>query len=213
MFNLNNGYVGTSRSVRSQQAINSYEVPLSMINRQLVDGFLHENKEQFSKEDFDFLKATPIKKWKYIAKNRALFSSWHHTSSFFNETNHYDLNIIAEKLLATKNTLDDEYKKYLQSQKIENPAITYGVIKVQVWGGSKKHPKIEGYNEVAGIIVGDWLFYKENHSVLGLTCKYKTNANKVEWLKRYTSYTELTKNNSAYKNTKTVFNKLIAEKG
>ena len=33
MFNINSGYVGASRSVRSQEAINSYEVPISMINK------------------------------------------------------------------------------------------------------------------------------------------------------------------------------------
>lgn len=213
MFNVNSGYVGASRSVRSQEAVESYEVPISMINRKLIEDFLNESEEDFSKVDFNYLEKVSVSKWKYIAKDRVSASSWHHTSSYFNETNHYDLNVIAEKILEIKDTLDEEYKAYQESQKKEGTDIKYGVIKVQVWGGSRKRPKLEGYEEVAGIVIGDWLFYKNNHSINGSISKYKTTANKIEWLKEYDSYADLTKNHKEYKNTKKVFNKLISEKG
>lgn len=91
--------------------------------------------------------------------------------------------------------------------------IKFGVIKVQVWGGSRKHPRIEGYDEVGGIVIGDWLFYKRNHSVNGLVNRYKITANKVEWIKVYDSYACLVKNHKNYKSSKRVFNRLISEKG
>lgn len=210
MFNLNSGYVGASRSVRSAQAIASYEVPLSMINKSLIKAFLNESKDDFSKDELDYLAQVSIPKWKYVAKERISATSWHHVGAFFCKTNHYDLNYVANKLLEIKDTLDEEYQ---DSQKKEEISIKFGVIKVQVWGGSIKRPKLEGYDEVAGIVVGDWLFYKNNHLVNGSINKYKITANKVEWFKGYDSYSDLTKNHKEYKSTKKVFNKLISEKG
>lgn len=212
MFNVNSGYVGASRSVRSQEAVDFYEVPMSMINKSLIEDFLDE-QEDFSSDDFSFLSKLSVAKWKYIANERVSASSWHHTSSYFNETYHYSLYAIAEKMLEIKDTLDSDYKAYCESKKKDIPNIKYGVIKVQVWGGSRKRPRLEGYEEVAGIVVGDWLFYKNNHSINGYLGKYKTTANKVEWLKEYDSYADLTKNHKEYKSSKKVFNTLIKEKG
>ena len=79
-------------------------------------------------------------------------------------------------------------------------------------GGSRKKPKLEGHKEVAGVIIGDWLYYKNNHSINESINKYKTIANKVEWLEEYDSYADLTKNHKEYKSTKRVFNKLVIEK-
>lgn len=207
---MNSGYVGASRSIRSQEAVTSYEVPISMINKSLVEDFLNEYKDNFSKVELDFLKKVSISKWKYVAQERINASSWHHTSSYFNKTNHYALTVVAEKLLEIKDTLNKDYGVYLESQK-KDDGFKYGVIKVQVWGGSRKRPKLEGYTEVAGIIVGDWLFYKDNHSVSGSSNRFKTTANKVEWLKEYDSYADLAKNHKEYKNTKKVFNTLLAQ--
>ena len=212
MFNVNSGYVGAKRSVRSQEAIESFEVPISLINKALIEDFLNKSKEEFSEEDLDYLRKSKVSKWKYIAQERITASSWHHTSSYFNRTYHYDLNAIAEEMLEIKDTLDDKYKEYQRSQKKEVADTKYGVIKVQVWGGSRRRPRLKGYEEVAGVIVGDWLFYKNNHSTNGSLNKYKTTANKVERLKEYDSYADLTKNHKEYKNTKNVFDKILSEK-
>lgn len=213
MFNLNSGYVGAKRSVRSQKAVDSYEVPIAMITRDLIDDFLIDEEDIFTEAEYAYLKKLSVAKWKYIAKERVSAASWHHTSSYFNKTDHYDLSAVAEKILDIKDTLDADYKEYRDSKKKEVSSVKYGVIKVQVWGGSRKRPKLEGYEEVAGIVVGEWLFYKNNHSVNGSVGKFKITANKVEWLKEYDSYSDLTKNHNDYKNSKKVFNKLIKEKG
>lgn len=210
---FNSGYIGASRSVRSQEAIESYEVPISMINKLLVTEFLKEiiklYPETFTMEDVEYLKKVSVAKWKYIAQKTDA-SSWHHTGKYYTQTDHYSLCSIAEDIIEIKDTLDHDYKQYQESQKKEAKKFKYGVIKVQVWGGSRNYPKLEGYEEVAGIIIGDWLYYKNKD---GLTNKFKTTANKVEWVKEYDSYTSLTKKHQEYKNTKKVFNKLISEKG
>lgn len=207
----NNGYDGYSRSIRSAEAIESFEVPLSMINKELINTFLDEYESDFTEDNFNFLKKLSVSKWKYIAKCKTYPSSWHHTGSYFNKTDHYSLSTVAEKILEYKDSIDEEYSYYIKG---ENNKITfkYGVINVEVWGGTRKHPRIVGYDEVSGIIIGDWLYFKNNHSIKGSTSKYKTTANKVKWIKVYNSYDDLILHHKEYKNTKRVFNSLIKEK-
>lgn len=207
----NSGYDGYSRSIRSTEAIESFEVPLSMINKELINTFLDEYESDFTEDNFIFLKKLSVSKWKYIAKCKAYPSSWHHTSSYFNKTNHYSLYLVAEKILEYKDSIDEEYSYYIKGDN-NKTTFEYGVINVEVWGGTKKHPRIIGYEEVAGIIIGDWLYFKNNHSVKCSTSKYKTTANKVRWLNRYNSYDDLILAHKKYKNTKRVFNALVKEK-
>ena len=50
----NKGYIGYSRSVRSEMAIENYEVPKSLINRDLIDNFfsdLEEDKYYYMKNN------------------------------------------------------------------------------------------------------------------------------------------------------------------
>lgn len=116
-----------------------------------------------------------------------------------------------------KDEIDMEYKKYREKlekrKERDRKKVAYGVIKVEIWGGSRKNPEITGYDEVAGIIIGNWLYYKEEHKIDGAIRKYKTNANKVVRIKRYNSYEQLIEKKKKYKNTKVVFNRLIKEKG
>ena len=117
MFNSNKGYVGKSRSVRSQEAIADYEVPMSMISKRLIESFLNENNENFSEEDFRYLEKTSVAKWKFVAKQKVCAASWHHTSKFFNATDHYALGDIATFILDNKQILDIEYKEFLAKNK------------------------------------------------------------------------------------------------
>jgi len=85
-------------------------------------------------------------------------------------------------------------------------------MKVRVWGGTRKRPKLEGYEEVSNIVIGDWLYFKEDHDKRADTKKYKCIANKVEPLKKYASYEDLIKQHKKYKSTKRDFNQIISEK-
>lgn len=206
----NSGYIGSKRSVRSQNAIEDYEVPLTMINKSLIEEFLDENKDDFNSEDLIFLKKLKVTQWKYIASQRILPSSWHHTSSFFNKTDHYSLLYIAKKAIEIKDSIDLDFEKYKEKIKKEKEnkkeEFKYGVINVEVWGGTRNHPKVVDYHEVSGIIIGNWLYYHDKYEGI---LKYKTNANKVVWIKEYNSYAELVKKHSQYKNTKRIFNEII----
>lgn len=207
----NNGYIGSSRSVRSQEAITNYEVPMTMINKNLIKEFLFNNKILFSVDELEFLEKVSVAKWKYVAKIRVGATSWHHVGKFFNKVDHYNLLEVAQKIIDDRDNLDDEYKKYKEKMKInkadEKKDFSYAVIKVQVWGGSRKHPKLLGYEEVAGIVIGEWFYYLfSNGNDVG---RYKINGNKVEWINEYNSYLELVNEHKNYKNKKRMFNKLI----
>src|SRR5699024_3416250 len=82
---MNKGYVGYSRSVRSQRAIESFEMPLSFIKKAVIMDFLEEHKEEYGESDLTFLKKLAVTKWKFIAIELTASSSWHHTSSYFNK--------------------------------------------------------------------------------------------------------------------------------
>ena len=207
---MNRGYVGYSRSVRSQEAIENYEMPLSMIRKAEIESFLNDYEEDFNENDLKFLGKLTVAKWKYVAKEHTPRASWHHTSLYFNETDQYDLMDIANKAIEIKDEIDALYKEY-RNKENEIDA-TFGVIEVEIWGGSRRRPRLEGHETIAGIIIGNWLYSKSNHDKDGYTNRNKINANKVVWKKEYDSYDKLVENHREYKNTKRVFNNLIKEK-
>jgi len=213
MRNINNGYVGARRSIRSLEAIGEFKVPLSQVNKTMIGDFLNAWGSMFSKADLEFLKSVSVAKWKYMIREKGVgYDSWHHTSSWFNETIHYDLSVVADRLIAEKDTLDKEYKEYRSFRKKESQSFKYGVIKVKVWGGSRRNPKLKGYKTVPGIIVGKFLYYKNKSKLTGAVKKLKTVANRVVWVEEYGSYEELIEKHNRYQNTKELFDRLIAEK-
>ena len=201
-----NGYVNYSRSTRSAEAIRNFEVPITLINKSLIDSFLNKYQNEFTKDEMKRLKNIKTSIWKFVAKEMMSPTSWHHTSSHYNKTKHYDLETIAEIILDQKNNLDLEYKEF--KNKISEKNYLYGIIEVQIWGGSRNHPKIIGTEKQIGIIINDWLYY------LDFTIKkYKINANKTINYKSYKNYSELVKANPEYKNKIKYFNKIIKMKG
>lgn len=205
---MNSGYVGYSRSVRSQSAIENYEMPISLIKKDVIQSFLIDNKDEFNHVELQFLENLTITKWKFITREYTSPSSWHHTSGYFNQTDHYDLLHTAKKIIKLQNDIDQLYK----ASKEKNVSYKFGVMKVQVWAGSRKRPKLIGEEIVAGIIIGSWLYYKNEHNKCLSTNKFKIVANKVIRLDEYQSYEELIQSHKEYKHTKRVFNALIKEK-
>ncbi|MBC6304260.1 hypothetical protein [Listeria immobilis] len=198
------GYIGTKRSVNSQFAIEDYEVPLTHFNKDLIQAFINEN------EEYESLRTATVKLWKYVAE-RIGSTSWHHTGSYYNETNHYSLSTVAEELLENKAEWEEKYKVYLESEKESRTTenIFLSVIKVQIWGGTKKHPKMVGYEQVMGVIKGDWL-----HAVSQAEqSKYKLSANKVEAQTNFLleGYNELVKKYPSFKAKKRAINKKVKE--
>ncbi|WP_271006938.1 hypothetical protein [Listeria seeligeri] len=198
------GYVGMKRSVNSQFAIEDYEVPLTHFNKELIQDFIDQN------EEYEALRTRTVKFWKYVAE-RIGSTSWHHTGSYYNETDHYSLSSVAEELLQNESKWNNKYKAYVEqekeAQRTEN--VFLSVIKVQVWGGTKKHPKLIGYETVMGVKKGDWL-----HAVSQAEQnKYKLSANKVEAQTNFPleGYNELTKKYPDFKAQKRAINKKVKE--
>jgi len=201
MFNANSGYEGYSRSVRSQTAIDDYEMPLSMFKKSVIEDFILDNP------DFEGLKNVSVSLWKFSAKQNGS-SSWHHTGKFFNETDHYDMYEAANNLSKNLEQIKAEYKSFRanvnkEKQQLKSSA-TYCVLEEQIWGGTRKHPHITGYEKVAGIKIGDWV-YSINGS------KYNAYARKAENMWNYNSYNDLIKEHTEFKSTKVKFNHLIKE--
>ena len=210
MYDVNSGYIGYSRSVRSQEALDQFEIPLSHFNRKLINDFLINLEDddvsfELSNENRSFLESFSVSNWKYIAKHYDLATSWHHTGKYFQETEHYSLYNLVEFTIENK----DKILTDIKNCKSNTVNISFGYIEVQVWGGSRKRPKFEGYETRTGIVKGSWLYYLSRHTPKGSLHKYKIDANKVVVFIEYNSYEELVKKHKEFKNTKRVFNKII----
>lgn len=208
----NSGYVGFSRSVRSERAISDFEVPLSMIKKDLLHEFLRCNDGVgLEEEDISLLEKISVSRWKAIAKEVVGASSWHHTGKLFKETDHYSLDLVAEKMIELGvERINTIYSEYLQEkkEKEQQKNFKYGVIKVQVWGGTRKRPTIVGYDTRPGIIIGDWLYYYG----WGKISKYSTSANRVEYVNEYDTYAELVKNNKEFKGKRKELNDILRDR-
>lgn len=112
------GYIGYSRSVNSQESIDSFETPISLISRILIDDFLSENDGNFTEEEIAILEKTAVVKWKFVASECIRPFSWHHTSKFYNETDHYSLYRIAVYILEHIDNLNEAYKVYREAKKL-----------------------------------------------------------------------------------------------
>lgn len=139
------GYCGYSMSNNAVSAYRCGEKPLSKwLKADLIDSIedVIENKADISK----FKKLTVKQLKEYFLYE----SSWHHTSKMYNETSFYSIDednidrFLAGELVIT----NEKVKVSEQKEMIE--------IEYPVWGGTKKHPKIVGYETMTGEIKGDW---------------------------------------------------------
>lgn len=86
---------------------------------------------------------------------------------FRNEVDFYSVDIDKIESISEK-----ELNELLNiSAKKEKEKEVIGEITVQVWGGTRKHPKIIGYDTQKGIVKGDFLYFDGG--------RYKITAHKV----------------------------------
>lgn len=103
------GYIGKSRSVRSQIAIDNAEMPLNHITKAYILAFVDEN-------DIDErLKNESATMWKFVAKRHGA-TSWHHVSKHYNKIDHYDLYDIAEYFSTNYDDLKNDYQHLLDQK-------------------------------------------------------------------------------------------------
>lgn len=91
-------------------------------------------------------------------RNLCLYkSSWHHTSSWYNQTDFYSIDFDRIEDLT-----EDRIKYFMKNSKEEKmqPNEERWVCRFLVWSGSRNHPKAIEYEE-EGVIKGNW-FYRVN---------------------------------------------------
>lgn len=178
------GYIGSKRSENSLKAIEDFEIPLSMLNKSMIEEF----KDSLENIDIDIddidkrVFSLNVSLWKYAA-NSVGASSWHHTGKFYNQTDHYNLYSIAIYLTENIENIQEVYKQFLQNEKEKklekNKKIEVGYIVYAIWGGTRSHPKIVGYESTWGYVdrtgKKDWLIAVDGR-------KYDIYASKVDQL-------------------------------
>ena len=139
------GYCGYSMSNNAVDAYRCGEKPLSKwLKTDLIDAIedVIEDKTDIAK----FKKLTV----KQLKSHFLCKTSWHHTSKMYNETSFYSIDednidrFLKGELVIT----NEKVKASEQKEMIE--------IEYPVWGGTKRHPKIVGYETMTGEIKGDW---------------------------------------------------------
>lgn len=200
-------YNRNGRSILSREAIDNYQVPLTMINRRIIEEFLEENQDGYSMEELGFLESTALPKWRYVAEERIVHEE---------EIIYHSLFDIAEELLAIRDVLETDFQEYRkrkarETEKLKN-SFRYGVMQLRIFGGSKSGMKVIGREEIAGIIIGEWLYYKYNHKPNGAINKHRIDSGKVFKVKEYHTYEGLTRIHPKYKDTEDIFEALIQQK-
>jgi hypothetical protein len=159
------GYIGAQRSTNSKIAIEHYEVPLSMITKNMIREYLDSDECQdhgFTPEQIETLRSMPVSTWKYAAKKFGC-TSWHHTGSYYQRTNHYDLACVAEHMLDDAETIQTCMERDRRLRKEETAGkktqkTRYGWCKYEIWEGTRNHPHMAGYGTAVGIVVNDdWI--------------------------------------------------------
>jgi len=210
--NLNSGYEGYSRSVRSQEAIENFEMPLAQIDKDVITRFLKNRKNAFDQKTLDALAKVSVSRWKFVATRYTEASSWHHTGKYYNRTDHYDLDVIAERMLEVGLDEIESTYRYVLDQKKAPKEYEYGVIEYQVWGGTRNRPVLMGEEKTAGIIVGDFLYERKHPASSARINKYKVSARKTIKVDRYEQYSDLVKAHKEYVGTKKMFTAVITKK-
>lgn len=224
---MSRGYVGWSRSVRSEKAIENFEVPKKMINRDLLSLAIDTAKDRYDLTDQDVtnLEKIPVYVWSMMEP-----SSWHHTGKYFQKTDHYDLLREAQVFLNYPEVVEAKivlHRKQIAEKKalIAEEANDYHLYSYgkEIWDGSRNHRKFLrtefGYGIAFGVNRKLYrIAYLDDKN--SLKCEddlkyYLLGTKSLHIYDSYDNYAELIKSDPTYKNTKRVFNKVyaLAKKG
>lgn len=145
-------YIGKRMSERAVIAYENGEKPLSKWTKTAIINTVLDYRDDF---EYDELK----KYSKDALKVFLAYSSWHHTGTYFNETEFYSLDedfieLSKKEIVEVLNNRMSESKKAKESkkeEKLQKCFITY-----VEWEGTRKHPKAVD-REAYGIIKGNWV--------------------------------------------------------
>lgn len=151
MFNSNKGYMGNKMSVRAREAYDDGEMPLSKWNKAaIIEGILdciYENDLKVNYTVKDLNKLTKNELERFLER-----SSWHHTGSYYNETNFYQIDeeSVENFTLEELNQVINYRKPRAKPVRKEAPINMYITARVRFynWEGTRKHPKKVLYDEI-----------------------------------------------------------------
>lgn len=179
------GYCGYSMSNNAVDAYNRGLMPWSQWKKQdilaAVDGAIRDSESGEGETltlhcSLSLLRKAPVA----ALKNLLLCSGeWHHTSSYFNETDFYELDLIQLEELTDEQIQKeiDRVREEAQKKKAEkNAPGERWVCTYLEWSGTRNHPKATEYTE-EGIVKGDWFY-------LSTGKKKNIYANGFEFVKR-----------------------------
>ena len=202
------GYIGWQRSVRSEHAVENYEVPLSWIKKDIINQALNVAQQRYSLSDkqVSALKSAPVYVWKEQKP-----TSWHHTGKFFEKTYHYNL-VEEAHLFATNPELISEtinsHKRKLAKQKKHsknNGKVTFYRFSKQIWNGNRRNRTITGYDDGIGIIIGRsnrlYVVVSTHNGKYKAATKpvyYTLHSHSLAILNKYHSFADLIKKHKKY---------------
>lgn len=148
--NLNeSGYSGWSMSNNAVAAYESGEKPKSKWTKtDILDEVDYLIRHGLNvKFDINLLKKLPLEKLRTACLR---CSSWHHTSSYYNETDFYS---VSEDLLKelTNERIQELLDEKGEPKKVRDKTRKKATVWYSVWGGTRKHPKKYDYKEVCEI--------------------------------------------------------------
>ncbi len=166
------GYNGWSMSNNAVDAYENGETPLSKWRKSDILEAIEESEIEL-KCSIEKLRKLPVKILKEVCLR---YSSWHHTSNHYNETDFYSLD--EERIENLTDTKIDELLIDYEVNKKEEVKLTEEKWKCAFleWGGTRKHPTATEIIE-EGTVKGDW-FYRKNGS------KKKTTANGFRFIEK-----------------------------
>jgi hypothetical protein len=168
------GYCGFSMSNNAVDAYANGEKPLSKWTKSaILDEIFHavENGEITLHCDNPLLKKVPAN---FLKSACLVRSSWHHTSSHYNKTDFYTVNLDAVEHLTNEALLEAIQSKSAPVESKPDPERWKCAF--LEWSGTRKHPKATEIIEV-GTIEGNW-FIRSDGS------KKKTTANGFRFIEK-----------------------------
>lgn len=143
------GYNGYSMSNNAVDAYDDGEKPMSKWTKvALLDAI---------REEFDGLAGLEKLTAKRLRSEFLIRTSWHHTSSHFNQTDFYsvDFDKLAETTAEDVEKWRKEDKERSKAEEKSEPEKSIRKVSYLVWGGTRKHPKATEHVETCEV-VGNW---------------------------------------------------------
>lgn len=140
------GYYNYSMSNNAVAAYSSGEKPFSKWTKsEIINSLIYEEIDTTKIEMIKNAPATSVKKLLTL-------TSWHHTSSYYNKTDFYSVDIAF-----IQDSTIEQLTEFLKPEIKKEPTERKAECKYLEWSGTRKHPKATEYVSV-GMIKGNWFY-------------------------------------------------------